>query len=65
MPNTRIDRTSTFTWSPLTNEFSTLATGTVSGALDENFSNDAQLEIWDLFSDDVPKIKGSITTSSR
>lgn len=64
MPNTSINRTSTFAWSPFSND-STIATGTVAGALDENFSNDAQLELWDVFSSDEPVVKGSVTTSSR
>ena len=40
-----IHRTSTFAWSPLSQPL--LATGTVAGALDESFSNDSQLEIWE------------------
>ncbi|KAL9595023.1 MAG: hypothetical protein Q9219_006692 [cf. Caloplaca sp. 3 TL-2023] len=42
-----IPRTATFAWSPAT--ASTLvATGTRAGAVDADFSNDTQLEIWDL-----------------
>ena len=42
-----IPRTATFTWSPGTlSPF--LATGTKAGAVDEGFSNDTQLELWDL-----------------
>ncbi|KAG8718804.1 protein transport protein S31, partial [Ceratobasidium sp. 395] len=37
-------RTATFAWSP--GAVPTLATGTVAGALDASFSNDAHLEIW-------------------
>ncbi|KAG8749554.1 protein transport protein S31 [Ceratobasidium sp. 428] len=37
-------RTATFAWSP--GAIPTLATGTVAGALDASFSNDAHLEIW-------------------
>jgi protein transport protein SEC31 len=40
-----IHRTSTFAWSPISS-IPTLATGTVSGALDESFSNESALEIW-------------------
>ncbi|KAG9122073.1 protein transport protein S31 [Ceratobasidium sp. 392] len=39
-----IVRTATFAWSP--SAVPTLATGTVAGALDASFSNDAHLEIW-------------------
>lgn len=40
-----VHRTATFAWSPLAS-LPLLATGTVSGALDESFSNESQLEIW-------------------
>ncbi|KAH8116058.1 WD40 repeat-like protein [Phellopilus nigrolimitatus] len=41
-----IHRTATFAWSP-SPSVPLLASGTVSGALDESFSNDSQLEIWE------------------
>ena len=42
-----IPRTATFAWSPgATSPF--LATGTRAGAVDADFSNDTQLELWDL-----------------
>jgi protein transport protein SEC31 len=41
-----IQRTSTFAWAPTSQPL--LATGTVAGALDASFTNDSQLEIWDL-----------------
>ena len=42
-----IPRTATFAWSPgiLT---PLIATGTRAGAVDADFSNDTQLELWDL-----------------
>ncbi|KAJ7714576.1 hypothetical protein DFH07DRAFT_374457 [Mycena maculata] len=40
-----IHRTSTFAWSPSA-DLPLLATGTVAGALDESFSDESQLEIW-------------------
>ncbi|RCK56363.1 Protein transport protein SEC31 [Candida viswanathii] len=40
--------TSTFTWS--LDNLPLMATGTVAGALDINFSSSAKLEIWDIFS---------------
>lgn len=46
-----IPRTATFAWSPSTNT-AFLATGTRAGAVDEGFSNDTQLELWDLKLDD-------------
>lgn len=42
-----IPRTATFTWSPGASA-PLLATGTKAGAVDEGFSNDTQLELWDL-----------------
>ncbi|KZT18925.1 hypothetical protein NEOLEDRAFT_1183832 [Neolentinus lepideus HHB14362 ss-1] len=70
-----IHRTSTFAWSPLPS-LPLLATGTVSGALDESFSNESQLEIWapDFMNKNEFDLggegegvgpKGSITNSSR
>ena len=42
-----IPRTATFAWSPgATAPF--VATGTRAGAVDADFSNDTQLELWDL-----------------
>ena len=46
-----IPRTATFTWSSSTSSV-LLATGTRAGAVDEGFSNDTQLELWDLSLDD-------------
>ncbi|KAG5417427.1 SEC31 [Candida metapsilosis] len=43
-----INRTSTFAWS--SDSLPLLATGTVAGAVDINFSSSAALEIWDIFS---------------
>ncbi|EPQ53749.1 hypothetical protein GLOTRDRAFT_122261 [Gloeophyllum trabeum ATCC 11539] len=70
-----IHRTSTFAWSPLP-ALPLLATGTVSGALDESFSNESQLEIWapDFMNKNEFDLggegegvgpKGSVTNSSR
>ncbi|KAL9636295.1 MAG: hypothetical protein Q9204_002317 [Flavoplaca sp. TL-2023a] len=42
-----IPRTATFAWSPV-QASSLIATGTRAGAVDADFSNDTQLEIWDL-----------------
>lgn len=43
-----ISRTATFAWSPaeLPTSVPYIAAGTLSGALDESFSNDSILEIW-------------------
>ncbi|CCG21209.1 Pga63 protein [Candida orthopsilosis Co 90-125] len=43
-----INRTSTFAWS--SDSLPLLATGTVAGAVDIDFSSSATLEIWDIFS---------------
>ena len=43
-----IPRTSTFAWSPGTHHLPIIATGTVAGAVDADFSNTTQLELWDL-----------------
>ncbi|KAF9235609.1 hypothetical protein BU15DRAFT_89522 [Melanogaster broomeanus] len=45
MKQKEIHRTATFAWSP-TSSLPLIATGTVAGALDESFSNESQLEIW-------------------
>lgn len=42
-----IQRTSTFAWAPYSST-PLLVTGTVAGALDASFTNESQLEIWDL-----------------
>lgn len=42
-----IPRTATFAWCP-TAASTLLATGTRAGAVDADFSNDTQLELWDL-----------------
>ena len=42
-----IPRTATFAWSPGTSS-PLLATGTVAGAVDADFSSDTQLELWNL-----------------
>lgn len=70
-----IHRTSTFAWSP-TLSVPLIATGTVAGALDESFSNDSQLEIWEpnfldkneyALGGDAgqPAPKATVTTSAR
>ena len=64
-----IPRTASFAWSP--NPASLyLATGTRAGAVDADFSNDTQLELWDLKLDDStrgPELQplASIDTDSR
>lgn len=47
-PITSFGRTSVLAWSRSTST-SYLATGTVSGALDDSFSQESTLEIWDPF----------------
>ena len=69
-----IHATSTFAWSP-SPSLPLLATGTVAGALDESFSNNGQLEIWEpdfldkneyeLGGEGQPGAKAHVTTSSR
>lgn len=64
-----VPRTATFAWSPgASSPF--LATGTKSGAVDEGFSNDTQLELWDLDLDNARRGQelqpaASISTDSR
>ncbi|BFZ64453.1 protein transport protein S31 [Saitoella coloradoensis] len=43
----QVPRTATFAWSPTTG-LPLLASGTVAGAVDADFSNTTELEIWDL-----------------
>ena len=64
-----IPRTATFAWSPGTDS-PLLATGTKAGAVDEGFSNDTQLELWDLDLDNAQhghelQPSGNISTDSR
>ncbi|EST08137.1 Steroid receptor RNA activator-protein/coat protein complex II, Sec31 [Kalmanozyma brasiliensis GHG001] len=68
-----INRTATFAWSPATYESESplIATGTVAGALDESFSNESVLELWQpsytasaSVSADAKPL-GSISTSAR
>lgn len=69
-----IHRTATFAWSPSLS-VPIIATGTVSGALDESFSNDSLLELWapdfldkseyDLGGESYAGPKASVRTNSR
>ena len=68
-----INRTATFAWSPATYESDSplIATGTVAGALDESFSNESVLELWQptytasASASADAKPLGSISTSAR
>ncbi|KAL7419086.1 protein transport protein S31 [Cryptotrichosporon argae] len=57
-----IPRTATFAWSHLPAPDALLVTGPAAGALDENFTDEGTLEVWDALAGDV---KGSVTVSSR
>ncbi len=64
-----IPRTAAFAWSPGTGSPS-IATGTRAGAVDAEFSNETQLELWDLNLDSTKQGSelqpwGSIETDSR
>ena len=64
-----ISRTATFAWCPATAS-TLLATGTRAGAVDADFSNDTQLELWDLDLSNTKKgielqPSASIDTDSR
>ena len=62
-----IPRTATFAWSPdASNPW--LATGTKSGAVDVDFSNETCLELWDLKLDDAqqgPELKPTATITTE
>ncbi|KAJ9091705.1 hypothetical protein QFC19_008996 [Naganishia cerealis] len=73
-----VQRTATFAWGTSASSLPLLATGTISGALDETFSNVGHLEIWapeffgaesdeglELGGQDQPGPKGSISTNAR
>ena len=67
-----ISRTATFAWSPasLQSDHPYIATGTVAGALDESFSNESVLELWQPgYSSSAAgtesKPLGSVATSAR
>lgn len=56
-----LNRTATFAWGTGPDAQPLIATGTVSGALDETFSNAGSLEIWqpEFFSQDgKPDVEG-------
>ena len=64
-----IPRTATFAWSPGASS-PLLATGTKAGAVDEGFSNDTLLELWDVDLDGPSTNRelqpaASISTDSR
>ena len=64
-----IPRTATFTWSPGAAP-PLIATGTRAGAVDADFSNETQLELWDLALDNSEQgvelqPVGSISADSR
>lgn len=64
-----IPRTATFAWAPGAAS-PLIATGTRAGAVDADFSNDTQLEIWDLDFDNAKPSQelrptASIDTDSR
>lgn len=74
MSRASINRSAAFTWSPAKVRHVYLATGTLAGALDESFSNEARLEIWDPFAESADEhgsnverrqLKGSVTASSK
>lgn len=73
-----IQRTATFAWGTSASSLPLIATGTVSGALDETFSNVGHLEIWapeffdadhqeglELGGEGQSGPKGAISTNSR
>jgi protein transport protein SEC31 len=65
-----IPRTATFAWSPTVPDLY-LATGTVAGAIDADFSSTSKLDIWNLDLIDhssesfVPKPVVSVDTDAR
>lgn len=68
-PLREISRTATFAWSPVASS-PFLATGTRAGAIDADFSNVTQLELWDLDLTNEgqrhePKLVARIETDSR
>lgn len=64
-----IKKTATCTWSPNAQQSPLLAVGTVSGAMDDSFSSDAHLEIYDLNvqsgASNVASVVASILVPSR
>ncbi|KAG7817309.1 hypothetical protein KL928_004044 [Ogataea angusta] len=53
-----VAETATFAWSY--DSMPLIATGTLAGAMDETFSSESALQIWDVFSKDVPLAKFSL-----
>ena len=60
-----VPRTATFAWSKGSAASALLATGTVSGALDESFSSSAALEIWDAFGGEEGDEAGNAAVKGR
>jgi len=67
MSSHSVPRTATFAWSKSRRTSPLLATGTVSGALDESFSSSGSLELWDAFSDQDgdQACKGRVSANAR
>lgn len=74
----QLSRTATFAWGGPAGSAPLIATGAIAGALDENFSNESQLEIWapSFYGDDassvvelggagMPGPAGSVKTNAR
>ena len=59
-----IPRTAAFAWSPDASS-TVVATGTKSGAVDEGFSNDTQLELWNLGIDKAVGIAAVVAVRPR
>lgn len=62
-----VPRTATFAWSRSSRASPLLATGTVSGALDESFSSTGALELWEPFGDEQGEgaAKGRVNVNAR
>lgn len=73
MTSLSIPRTATFAWSRGSSGSPLLATGTVTGALDESFTSSGSLELWDAFADESSSsseggergLKGKVSVSAR
>jgi protein transport protein SEC31 len=60
----QIARNATFAWSPA-NDKPLIASGTIAGAVDASFSQDSELEIWDLNLDNTDTTAFELQPSAK
>jgi protein transport protein SEC31 len=61
----QITRNATFAWSPPHLQPVLLASGTIAGAVDASFSQDSELELWDLDLDNTDPTHFDLKPSAK